>query len=434
MEAEQRQGQQAATTSEPFEWAVGKRESAEMAVLRMEHDSVIAAAKTCERDSERIAAEIERRARICPEAAATWMYAKCVGSVGVVECTCGNRYEVNVKWNGQAKRKEPERVTCEQCSKWAPNGQVRVVKKYARDLSIRAAEEAREVYGFNKIRCTVSVVDATKIKVGAEFFDYVKMNTWSTESIVSKVAKSRMGGTYEVDDSRFYDQMVKAEKSKCIREAILRSMPAFLKVKMRVIAERIAESKLNQGELDSAIAFFADKGITLSQLEHYIGRTRDEGWTKEDKLNLWTAWKQIEADEATVADVFGAADDTPRGLDDSARDKARADAEEAKAKRAATPAKTAPPKQPEPKPSDEGPFPVIGGSPVPEEMTAAEKIVADLHEQIEAAETVDAVSAVMARADAAGLGKEDCRVLGNAANARIKVLAPNGVKQQRKLA
>jgi hypothetical protein len=176
--------------------------------------------------------------------------------------------------------------------------------KFARGLSVRAAEAIAEAYGFCRIRTDVTPIDENSVKVEASFTDYQKGRIWQDGGIVSKFYKDRHGRMARIPDDRFYNVVVKAEVSRRVREVILRSVPPGLRSDLMELAERQIDELLDDATIDKIISKFASKRITLEQLEARIGRTRKSGWTKDDRRDLLGLWNAIEDGETTVAEAF----------------------------------------------------------------------------------------------------------------------------------
>lgn len=177
-------------------------------------------------------------------------------------------------------------------------------QKYARGLSIRAAEAIAEAYGFCRIRSDVTPIDDAHVKVEATFTDYQKGRIWQDGGIISKFYKNRKGQMTRIPDDRFYNVTVKAEASKRIREVITRSVPPGLRSELMEMVEKKIDTLLDDSTIDKMIANFANKGVTVEHLEKLIGRTRKAGWTKEDRRNLVGVWNSLEQDETTVNEII----------------------------------------------------------------------------------------------------------------------------------
>lgn len=177
--------------------------------------------------------------------------------------------------------------------------------QYARGLSVRAAEAIAEAYGFCRVRCEVSPLDETTVKVEATFTDYQRGRIWQDAGILSKFYRARGGQMVRHPEDRFYSLVVKAEASRRIREVILRSVPPGLRSELMELAERKIDELLDDSTIQKIVGKFASKAITLEQLETHIGRSLKAGWTKEDRRDLLGLWNAIDSGETTVAEAFG---------------------------------------------------------------------------------------------------------------------------------
>lgn len=178
-----------------------------------------------------------------------------------------------------------------------------------RGLGIRAAEALAEAYGYNRIRSDVTPLDNLTVKVEATFTDYQKGRVWQDGGILSKqykMSKAKGGGIAFYDDDRFYNVVCKSEISKRIREVILRSVNSGLKKWFEAECERRIGELLTDAVVQKWVDGFKDMGVSLAQLETFIGRKRELGWTKSDKANLLGVWNALENNETTVAEAFGA--------------------------------------------------------------------------------------------------------------------------------
>lgn len=238
---------------------------ADMAILKLENDTIQALATARPRNHKSIKADLLAQIEAYPSFAEACIYAKPVGK--------------------------------DESGK----------QKIARGLSIRAAEALAEAYGYNRVRSDVIDIpgDDSRVKVEATFTDYQKGRIWQTSVIVSKYYKSRQGGVQRHPDDRFYGTVVKAEASRCIRECITRSIPPGLRAELMEIVERKLSGLLDDKAVAKIVSHFKKLGVTEQQLEEYIGRSQDAGWTEEDRLNLHGVAQAIKDGETTIADAFG---------------------------------------------------------------------------------------------------------------------------------
>jgi hypothetical protein len=172
--------------------------------------------------------------------------------------------------------------------------------KFARNLSIRAAEGIAEAYGFNRVRCDVTPVDEDHVKIEATFTDFQKGRIWQDGGVLSKWYKSAQGKMVKWADDRFYSVVVKAEASRRIREVILRSVPPGLRSELMELAEKRIDLLLDDASVSKIVAQFANKGVTLEQLEKTVGRTLKAGWTKDDRKDLLGIWNAVESGEMNL--------------------------------------------------------------------------------------------------------------------------------------
>lgn len=235
----------------------------DMAILKLENDSIQSLALTRPRDFEAIKQELETQLKAFPQLAEDAIYSKPVG-------------------------KDPN--THQQ--------------RFARGLSVRSAETLAECYGYNRVRVDVTNLDENTVKVEATFTDYQRGRIWQDAGIVSKFYKARSGSMQRIPDDRFYSVTVKAEASRRVREVILRSVSPGLKAWYEDQIEKTMKKLVNSETLDGHIAFWSRQGVSEEQLERFIGRPRSAGWTEEDMLNLKCVWNGIKQGETTVADAF----------------------------------------------------------------------------------------------------------------------------------
>lgn len=236
-------------------------ERPELLQMRMENESMMAECRVRPRDHESIKAELIEQLRAYPSFAREAIYNK-------------------------------------------PVGREDGVMKYARNLSIRAAEAIAEAYGYCRIRSDVTVVDDDTVRIEASFIDYQKCRCWQDAGLLSKLYKSKYGEIKRYSDDRFFNLVVKAEVSRRIREVITRSVPPGLRSELFEMAERQIDELLDDKTMDKILGQFSSKGVTLDQIETHIGRTRKAGWTKGDRRNLLGVWNAIKDGEITVAQAF----------------------------------------------------------------------------------------------------------------------------------
>ena len=186
-----------------------------------------------------------------------------------------------------------------------PCGKENGKQKFAEGLSIRCAELLAEVYGFNRVECSTTDIDADKVKIEATFTDYQKGRVWKDSGVLSKLYKSKDYGIQRTPDDRFYGVVCKAEASRRIREVILRSVNSALKAWFEAKCRELMDQTLDDAGIKLLVTSFAKIGVTEKQIESVIGRPRDMGWTQDDRRQLSGIWNAIKQNETTVAEAFG---------------------------------------------------------------------------------------------------------------------------------
>lgn len=235
---------------------------AELAVLKMENDNMMSLAAARPRDHKTILADIKAQLDAYPSFAKAAVYTKPVG-------------------------KDPD------------TGQMR----YARGLSVRAAEAIAEAYGYCRIKTDVSPIDADTVKVTATFVDYQKGRVWEDSGILSKWYTSKYKKAVKHNEDRFYNVIVKAEVSRRVREVITRSVPPGLRSELMLMADRKAAELLDDKAITSIIDSFKSISVTLKMLEDVLGNTY-KNWTSNSRIHLVGLWTAISDGETTVAEAF----------------------------------------------------------------------------------------------------------------------------------
>jgi hypothetical protein len=180
-------------------------------------------------------------------------------------------------------------------------------QKLVEGLSIRAAETIAECYGYNRVRCEVTLLDPAgdKVKVEASYTDYQNGRVWEDAGIVSRYYKGRDGKMNRSPDDRFFGVVVKAEASRRIREVILRSVNAGLKAWFENECRRIQSKLLDEDALKKILKAFDSIGVALEQLEALLDRPKAMGWTVREYQVLQGVWVAIRDGETSKEEVFG---------------------------------------------------------------------------------------------------------------------------------
>jgi hypothetical protein len=266
----------------------------DMALMRMENDHIMAVAQARPRDYSKIKAELFSMIDAFPESAEDAIYNKPVGTVFLVSCECGHRYEV---------AKLEEQTECPRCANWRPK-KWQKQKKFARGLSIRSAENMRVAFGFNRVSTTLTPIDGDRLKITGTFTDYTNGNVTIDEQIVTPFYTSRNKQKTRIPDDRFFNVVLKSEKSKVIREVVLRSVPGTLKAAYEAHCEKAIDGLLDEGTMDKIVGQFSGISVSQEMIENLLGRPRSMGWTKEDRKQLLGIWNAIKDGETTVREVF----------------------------------------------------------------------------------------------------------------------------------
>lgn len=177
--------------------------------------------------------------------------------------------------------------------------------QYARGLSIRAAEAIAAAWGYNRIEQTVEPIDDDRVRVTATFTDFQTGRIWRDSGIVSKWYRSRGGAMTRHNDDRFYNVVLKAELSKRVREAVMRSVPPGVRSELQNLAERMVAKLLSNETVEKIVQSFSGIGVNLTQLENLLAKPINKGWTTEDRVTLQQVYTAIRDGETTVGEAFG---------------------------------------------------------------------------------------------------------------------------------
>jgi hypothetical protein len=270
----------------------------DMAILKLENESIMALAAARPRDPEAMKESILAQLKAFPVIATKLIYNKPVGRAED-HCTACDR-DI---WRLDKKQKHAPAV-CPLCKK---EGTVKEGEmKFARGLSIRAGEILAEAYRFNSVRTyTRKTDDGNGVIISATFVDYQNGRMWTDEVTVSRFYTNKKGDTLTHNEDRFLNVVTKAERSKVVREVIVRTVAAGMKAWLEEEAEKMIDEALDEPAVDKIVGFFSSKGVSLPQIERVIGRTRKQGWKVEDRRTLLGLWNAIEEGESTIAEAFG---------------------------------------------------------------------------------------------------------------------------------
>ncbi len=192
------------------------------------------------------------------------------------------------------------------CGKGEGGGQ-----RFARGLSIRAAEAIAEVYGYNRCSVEVTPIDDTKARVEASFVDYQRGRVWRLSSTISKIFKRRSDQgrpTGRHNEDRFYGVVCKAEGSKLLRECIIRAVPPGLRSELMLCVDEELAKFLDEKTVLNIVAQFSEKGVSKDDLEALIGK-RIDSFAQADRVTLMELWRGVESGDVEVAELLAETND-----------------------------------------------------------------------------------------------------------------------------
>jgi len=233
-------------------------------LIKMENETIMAAASIRPRNNQAVMRELLDQIEAYPSFAESVMYAKPIGAD---------------KQTGKMQ--------------------------YARGLSIRAAEAIAAAWGYNRIEQTVEPIDDDRVRVTATFTDFQSGRIWRDSGIVSKWYKDRYGKMVKHNDDRFFNVVLKAELSKRVREAVMRSVPPGVRSELQNLAERTVAKLLTNDTVQKIVDSFASIGVDLAKLENLLAKPIAKGWTTDDRVTLQQVFTAIRDGETTVGEVFG---------------------------------------------------------------------------------------------------------------------------------
>lgn len=234
----------------------------DLAIVKMENDNIMALAAAHPREPATMLADLKAQIEAYPSFAKKAMYTKPVG-------------------------KDPK------------TGQM----KFARGLSIRAAEAIAEVYKYNQCRIDVSPLGNDAARVETSFVDYQTGRVFKKSAVVSKNFKRRNGQMARHNDDRFYDVVCNGAGSRLLRECIVRSVSPGLRSELERCVDEQLDAFLDEATVKKILAQFANKDITQAHLEAIIGK-RIDAFTRDDRATLLGMWNSLEQEEVTVPELL----------------------------------------------------------------------------------------------------------------------------------
>lgn len=267
-----------------------------IALLKMENETIMSVARAQPRDPMVIVEQLQKLIDAYPAAADEAIYRKPVGSVNEITCgKCGVKYE---------ESRVDSHTACPNCES-TKHASVRKVKKFAENLSIRAAESIRSIYGYTRLAVTEEMLPDGRVKITGVLVDYAAGNVTSDERVVSPFYKSRQGQMVRTPEDRFLNVVVKAEKAKLRRDIILDSIPNIVKAMFRDACEKKLATLVAPEVIEQKIVpAFKQYGIGLEHLEKLIGRPKKLGWREEDRLQLRKLLTALNNGETTAEELI----------------------------------------------------------------------------------------------------------------------------------
>jgi hypothetical protein len=187
-----------------------------------------------------------------------------------------------------------------------PVGKENGVQKYAEGLSIRTAESLANRWCNSAFGCDIIHDDEQGVILAAVFLDYESNTRRVLQKKVSrmyKASQSAGGGMKRTPDDRFYDVVVPANQSKLLREVILRSLPAGLKLEYENRARQIMLGGDAKKLTTKLVQGFIRLGVSKSKLEELAGKRIDD-LTPEEIANLIATGNAIREGETTIEQLI----------------------------------------------------------------------------------------------------------------------------------
>lgn len=269
----------------------------DLALIKMDNDSMIAMAAARPRDYGEIIKDIKSQLQNFKSFAVNARYAKPVGKMDKCPaCGAETRYRDN----------------CPRCN-------AKVPQKYATGLSIRAAEALACAYKYNRIDSESVDETEDKTRLTVSFVDYQTGRVVRDSTLVSKTYKTRAGDTKRYDDDRFYGVVLKAKKAVMIRDNIMKMVPPGMRSELEVCVEEQLAGFLDENTVKAIVANFSQKGVSPEMLEVHFGK-RLSNFNKEDRALLASIWTSLQDGETSVEDIFGGGGDSPSATGEAVKD------------------------------------------------------------------------------------------------------------------
>lgn len=286
-----------------------------LAVLKMQHDSVMAAAAAHPRNLVLIVKSLKDQLAAFPSFAGKAVYNKPVGREHNRCGKCGAEF----KDYRDRKCKNCQEINVELFKGHTlKEGQVELKvgqMRHAEGLSIHAAEALIAEWGHCAITVEAIDVDLQNAEITVSFVDLQNGQMRRQTKSVSKYITYRSGGQSKIDDDRFWNVVIPAKTSILLREVVLRSVPASVKEELFIAAKEAQEESLTNDQINQILETFAGKGVSQRHIEIYLGRPM-ERWTSADRGKLLGVWRALQDGETTIEELFGMMDEEPVHDDD----------------------------------------------------------------------------------------------------------------------
>jgi hypothetical protein len=226
-----------------------------------------------------------------------------------------------------------------------PVGKKDGVMQYAEGLSIRTAESLANRWKNSAYGVDIVEEDDDTVTIGAVFLDMENNTRHARKARISKwytTSEARGKQQVKLTPDRL-DLKLKAEGSKLLRETILSSLPAGLRMEYRLKAEEVLKGGEKDGKLEkrriTIVSKFATVGVNTDMLIKYKGK-EIEAWQHADIIELLGVFKAIQEGETTVEATFRGEEAQAAAASESTVEKLKKDLDKMKAK-------TPPPTEPE---------------------------------------------------------------------------------------
>lgn len=232
-----------------------------------------------------------------PMAAHAAVYSKPVGMKPDVCKKCGHKV--------QRKSWQTPNLHCPKCGGQGNNKlMIPGKQQYARGLSIKAATSLANLVGYNRVASSFAPVDDGVYRVTSIFTDYSRGIIRSKERLVSQWRRAYGTNKLEKqDDERFLEMTLLGAQSKNERNTIIAGLPYELTQAYEQAALEVAPKFLDAAKINEMLEAFATKGITLVDLQVLVGRSKTEGWRKEEYETMRGVWSALENGEMTVDEL-----------------------------------------------------------------------------------------------------------------------------------